>query len=71
MLVAMTISPLPGLSGLCFLVFLVFCVLVFFDYCYFMLSLTVQFIAWKDCPQDDLLCVERNVKQLLADSLTV
>jgi len=30
-----------------------------------MLSVPVQLIAWKGRPQNDLLCVERDVKQLL------
>jgi len=34
-------------------------------YCYFVLSLPVQLIAWKDCSRNDLLCVDRNVKHLL------
>ena len=50
-------------------VFLVFCVLVFWDYCYFMLSLAVQLIAWKDRLQSEILCVERDIKHLLTDSL--
>jgi len=34
-----------------------------------MLSVPVQLIAWKDLAQNDLLCVEREVKQLLTHSL--
>jgi len=34
-----------------------------------MLSIPVQLIAWKDHPWNDLLCVERVVKQLLTHSL--
>jgi len=33
-----------------------------------MLSVAVQLIAWKDRPRNDLLCVERDVKQLLTHS---
>jgi len=51
-------------------VFLLFCVLVFLGYCYFILSVPVQLIAWKDRPRNDLLCVERDIKQLLTHSLT-
>jgi len=36
-----------------------------------MLSVPVQLIAWKDRPGNDLLCVERDVKQLLSHSLTL
>jgi len=40
----------------------ILCVLVFLGYFYFMLSVPVQLIeqliAWKDHPQNDLLCVE-------------
>jgi len=35
-----------------------------------MLSLPEQLIAWEDCPWNDPLCVERDVKQLLAQLLT-
>jgi len=35
-----------------------------------MLSIPVQLIAWKDRPQNDLLCVERDVKHLLTHLLT-
>jgi len=31
-----------------------------------MLSVPVQLITWEDCPRNDPLCVERDVKQLLA-----
>jgi len=33
-------------------------------------DLPVQFIAWKDRPRNDLLCIERDDKQLLTHSLT-
>ena len=49
---------------------LVFVCLVFLGYCYFMLSVLVQLIAWEGHPRNDLLCVERDVKQLLTHSLT-
>jgi len=35
-----------------------------------MLSVPVQLIAWKDCPRNDPLCVDRDVKQLLTHILT-
>jgi len=38
---------------------------------YFMLSVPVQLIAWEDHPGNDLLCIERDIKQLLTHSLTV
>jgi len=34
-----------------------------------MLSVPVQLMAWEDRPQNDLLCVERDVKHLLTQSL--
>jgi len=34
------------------------------------LSVPMQLTAWEDHPQNDLLCVERDVKQLLTHSLT-
>jgi len=40
------------------------------SYCYFMLSVPVQLIAWKDHSQNELLYVERDVKQLLTYLLT-
>jgi len=52
-----------------FCVFGILCVLVFWGYCYFMLSLPVQLIAWEDRPRNDLLCVERDVKQLLTHTI--
>ena len=51
----------------------ILCVLLFRGYCYFMLSVKsvqVQLTAWKDRPRNDLLCVERDVKQLLTNLLT-
>jgi len=36
-----------------------------------MLSVPVQLIAWKDRARNDLLCVERDVKQLLKRSLEI
>jgi len=33
-----------------------------------MLSVPVQLMAWEDCPQNDLLCVQWDVKQLLTHS---
>ena len=54
--------------ALVYFVFLVFCVLVFLSYCYFMLSISVQLIAWKDCPRNDLLCVVKAIKHLLTHS---
>jgi len=36
-----------------------------------MLSVPVQLIAWEDRPRNDLLCVERDVMQLLTDSLSM
>jgi len=36
-----------------------------------MLSVPVQFIAWKDGPRNDLLCVRRVVKQLLTHCSTI
>jgi len=49
-------------------VFLAFCVSWYFwGYFYFMLSVPVQLIAWKDRPGNDLLCVETDIKQLLTD----
>jgi len=36
----------------------------------FLLLVTVQLIAWKDRPQNDLLYVERDDKQLLTHSLS-
>ena len=58
-------------SSLCyFCVFGILCVLVFLGYCYFMLSVPVQLIAWKDHSQNELLYVERDVKQLLTYLLT-
>jgi len=53
-----------------FFVFGILCVLVFLDYFYFMLSVPVQLIVWEDHTRNDLLCVERDVKQLLTHSLT-
>jgi len=53
-----------------FCVFGILRVLVFLGYCYFMLSVPVQLIAWKDHPQNGLLYVERDVKQLLTQSLS-
>ena len=50
-------------------VFGILCVLVFLGYCYFMLSIPVQVIALEDHPQNGLLSVERDVKQLLTHSL--
>jgi len=51
---------------------LFFCVLVFYMSLYFwvtlMLSIAVQLIFYEDRPQNDLLCVERDVKQLLTHS---
>jgi len=35
-----------------------------------MLSVPVQLIVCKDHPQNDLLCVERDIKHLFAHSLT-
>ena len=55
--------------NLCYFCVLVFCVFVFLGYFYFVLSVPVQVIAWKDPPRNDLLCVERNVKHLLTHSL--
>ena len=49
-----------------FCVFGILRVLVFLGYCYFMLSVPVQLIAWKDRPRNDLLCIERDVKHVLA-----
>jgi len=56
-----------------FCVFDILCFLVLLSYCYVMLSLPVQLIAWEDRPQNDLLCVERDVKQvqLLTHSLVL
>ena len=54
-----------------FCVFGILCVMVFWGYCYFMLSVPVQLIARKDRPRNDQLCVERDIKQLLTHSLTV
>ena len=51
-----------------FVFFGILCVLVFWGYCYFMLSVPVQLIAWEDRPRNDLLCVERDVKHLLTHS---
>jgi len=77
-------SPFPGQMSTRWLnLALVFCVyfvlflcfwyyivcLVFLGYCYFMLSVPVQLIAWKDCAWNDLLCVERVVEQHLTWSL--
>jgi len=42
---------------------------MFLGYCYFMLSVPVQFIACEDRPQNDLLCIERDVKHLITHSL--
>jgi len=39
-------------------------------YFHFMLSVPVQLIAWKDRPRNDVLCVQRDTKQLLTHSLT-
>jgi len=33
-----------------------------------MLSVPVQLMAWEDRPQNDLLCVERDIKQLFTYS---
>jgi len=35
-----------------------------------MLSLPMQLIAWEVRPSNDLLCIERDIKQLLTYSLT-
>jgi len=43
-------------------VFGILYVLVFWGYSYFMLSVPVQLIAWKDRQWNDLLCVERGIK---------
>jgi len=53
-----------------FFVFLVLCE----SWCFgviviLMLSVPVQLIAWEDRPRNDRLCVERDVKQLLTQSL--
>jgi len=48
----------------------ILCVLVFWGYCYFMLSVPVQLIAWKNGLRDDLLCVDKDVKRPLTHSLT-
>jgi len=45
------------------------CILVFWGYCYFMLSVPVQLTAWEDRPRNDLLRVKGNVKQLPTYSL--
>jgi len=42
---------------------------VFLGYFYFVLSVQVQLIAWKDCPQNDLSCVSRGM--LSTYSLTI
>jgi len=54
-----------------FVFFGILCVLIFLGYCYFMLSVPVQLIAWKDRPRNylGLSYVERDVKQLLTHSL--
>jgi len=46
----------------------IFMFLVFWGYCCIMLSVPVQLMAWEDCPQNDLLCVQRYVKHLLTHS---
>jgi len=51
-------------------VYLVFCVLVCLCYDYFVLSVLVQLITWEDRRQNNLLCVERDVKPLLTHSLS-
>jgi len=48
----------------------ILCVLVFWGYCYFMLSVPMQLIAWKNGLRDDLLCVDKDVKRPLTHSLT-
>jgi len=68
-------SPFPGWMSKeatrpCFRFFVfILCVLVSLGYCYFMLSVPVQLIAWKDRPRNDLLYVKRDVKKLLTQSL--
>jgi len=62
----------PGCSFLSyFCVFGILCDGVFLVYCRFMLSAPVQLIAWKECPQNDLLCIKRDIKQLLTHSLSL
>jgi len=52
-----------------FVFFGILCVLVFLGYFYFMLSVRVQLIAWKDHPRNDLLCVERDIERRLTHSV--
>jgi len=70
MTVSRLLEPLFVFVLCYFCVFSIFCVLVFLRYCDFMLSVPVQLIVWKDRPRNDLLCVERDIRQLLSQLLS-
>jgi len=61
-LITLSIGPHSSFVFCAF--FGILCVLVFWDYDYFMLWVPVQLIAWEARPRNDLSCIERDVKQL-------